>query len=523
MESGFFHPRLKDGSGSIVFRQEYNNIIAKGVAMSVRINTNASAINTHRHVVNNAKVQERNLEKLASGMKVNRGVDGPAHIQIGEQIRSQTASLKQAIDNTEMSVSLMQTAEAALDEVSRALINARQIATHAANTGTNSEYMFEADQLEIDNIIQQINTIAANTQYGKNFLLDGSRAGNGVTTGEHLEFLDATANGKSSGVGGHEVKITQASIRSEITGSAQLTQAMIDAGEQITITEGGRTVNFRTQAGLNVEQTLNELGIAIKAAGLDVDLIKPEGSSDAEDVDGNLPQFIQLRHKNYGSEHQFQVTTNTAGLLSAQGDVPSWIQNGVDVEGEIAGEEASGRGQVLTGDLGAGVAEDIRIKYTGAQVPEGGIAGTVTFMQNSLEFQVGHNQNHRESISFQSVKAATLGRGMSNDSEIKSINEINVLDGQKAVDSMGVIDKAIEEVASIRGNMGAFQKNNLESNLNFLRIAHENALSSESVLRDADMAQEMAAYTRNQIVMESSVAMLAQANQRPLAMLQLLG
>ena len=123
--------------------------------MSVRINTNASAINTHRHVVNNAKVQERNLEKLASGMKVNRGVDGPAHIQIGEQIRSQTASLKQAIDNTEMSVSLMQTAEAALDEVSRALINARQIATHAANTGTNSEYMFEADQLEIDNLVYQ--------------------------------------------------------------------------------------------------------------------------------------------------------------------------------------------------------------------------------------------------------------------------------------------------------------------------------------------------------------------------------
>jgi len=298
---------------------------------------------------------------------------------------------------------------------------------------------------------------------------------------------------------------------------------MIDAGEQITITEGGRTVNFKTQAGLNVEQTLNELGIAIKAAGLDVDLLKPEGSSDAEDVDGNMPQFIQIRHKNYGSEHQFQVTTNTAGLLSAEGDIPSWIQTGLDVEGEIAGEEASGRGQVLTGDLGAGVAEDIRIRYTGTQAPEGGIAGTVTFLQNSLQFQVGHNQNHRESISFQSVKAATLGRGVTNDSDIKSINEINVLDGQKAVDSMGVIDKAIEEVASIRGNMGAFQKNNLESNLNFLRIAHENALSSESVLRDADMAQEMAAFTRNQIVMESSVAMLAQANQRPMSMLQLLG
>ena len=70
--------------------------------------------------------------------------------------------------------------------------------------------------------------------------------------------------------------------------------------------------------------------------------------------------------------------------------------------------------------------------------------------------------------------------------------------------------------------MGAFQKNTLESNLNFLRIAHENNLSSESVIRDADMATEMANFTRNQILMESSVAMLAQANSRPLAMLQLL-
>ena len=163
--------------------------------MSVRINTNAAAINTHRHVVNNARVQARNLEKLSSGHKVNRGVDGPAHIQIGEQIRSQTASLKQAIDNSESTISLMQTGEAALDEVSRALIQARAIATHAANSGTNSEYMFQADQLEIDNIINEVNTIAANTQYGKNFLLDGSRAGNGVTTGEHLEFLEGTNKG----------------------------------------------------------------------------------------------------------------------------------------------------------------------------------------------------------------------------------------------------------------------------------------------------------------------------------------
>ena len=87
---------------------------------------------------------------------------------------------------------------------------------------------------------------------------------------------------------------------------------------------------------------------------------------------------------------------------------------------------------------------------------------------------------------------------------------------------MRIIDRAIEEVAASRGELGAFQKNLLESNINYLRIAHENAQSSESVVRDADLAKEMSNFTRNQIMMESSVAMLAQANARPMQILKLL-
>ena len=202
--------------------------------MTVRINTNAMALNTHRNVVNNSKAQAKNLEKLSSGLKINRAADAPAALNISEQLRAQTASLKQAIDNTEMSVSLMQTAEAALDEVSRSLISARQIAVHAANTATNDEFMHTADQQEIDSILSEINTIAANTQYGKNFLLDGSRAGNGITTGEHLQFLDADHRASSSGPGGHEVKISKAATRSEVTGTVALSQEIIEQGEQIT-------------------------------------------------------------------------------------------------------------------------------------------------------------------------------------------------------------------------------------------------------------------------------------------------
>ena len=102
------------------------------------------------------------------------------------------------------------------------------------------------------------------------------------------------------------------------------------------------------------------------------------------------------------------------------------------------------------------------------------------------------------------------------------MREINVLNSEKAQDAMRIIDKAIQDVTYNRGELGAFQKNNLESNLNYLRIAHENAISSESVIRDADMAEEMAKFTRDQIMVEASTSMLAQANQNSMAVLKLL-
>jgi flagellin len=98
-----------------------------------------------------------------------------------------------------------------------------------------------------------------------------------------------------------------------------------------------------------------------------------------------------------------------------------------------------------------------------------------------------------------------------------------VTSARGAEDSIRIIDKAIEDVAVQRGELGAFQKNNLESNLNYLRIAHQEIMGSESVIRDADMAEEMMAFTRNQIMVESSTAMMAQANMMSQSVLQLLG
>jgi len=478
-----------------------------------------SAINTHRSVLNNSNAQEKTMEKLSSGLKINRAADSPAQLQISENLRAQAAGLRQAIDNSEMAVSLVQTAEAGLSEVSRALVQARQLAVHAGNEGANDQSMLQADQSELDNILEQVNRIATSTQYGHNYLLDGSRAGNGVTTGEYLEFVDGSTEAHSSGVGGYGIKIDNAATRATHSGTVGLSQGVIDAGEQITVSEGGRTVNFKTEKGKTVEQTLNDLETAINEAGLKIDLMRefpPVTSSGA-------PQPITLRHKEFGSEHTFQAASNTAGLVSSVSNIPETIANGTDVSGEINGEEASGRGQILTGDPGADTVEGIKIRYTGELTPAGGNAGTVTFSQNSLTFQVGGEANQFSEFSLSSIKVNDLGKGEANASGFDSLAQVKVMNSEQAQDAIRVIDKAIGEVNGKRGAMGAFQKNNLESNLNYLRIAHENTVSSDSVVRDADMAEEMATFTRDQIMTEASTAMLAQANQSSMTVMKLLG
>ncbi|HHZ86212.1 MAG TPA: flagellin, partial [Candidatus Lambdaproteobacteria bacterium] len=149
--------------------------------------------------------------------------------------------------------------------------------------------------------------------------------------------------------------------------------------------------------------------------------------------------------------------------------------------------------------------------------------GTVTFSQNSLTFQVGGEANQFSEFSLSSIKVNDLGKGEANASGFDSLAQVKVMNSEQAQDAIRVIDKAIGEVNGKRGAMGAFQKNNLESNLNYLRIAHENSVSSESVIRDADMAEEMATFTRNQIMMEASTSMLAQANQNSMTVLKLIG
>ena len=165
--------------------------------MPLRINHNIAAINSHRNLINNTRVQNKTLERLSSGLKITRGADSPAGLIISERMRAQIAGLRQAIDNSETGITMLQTAEGALEEVNRALVNARQLAISSANEAVNDEAMLASNQQEFDDSLRTIDRIARISNYGTQAILDGSMGANGVAAGDNLEFVSASENTKS--------------------------------------------------------------------------------------------------------------------------------------------------------------------------------------------------------------------------------------------------------------------------------------------------------------------------------------
>ena len=484
--------------------------------MSLRINHNIAALNTQRQLLTNDKALSKSLEKLSSGMKINRAADGPASLIISEQMRAQIASLNQAVDNSETAISMVQTSEAAINEVTNLLVSMKQLAIHAANEGVNDINMLEADQLEMENAKATIDRITAQASFGKRTLLDGSQAANGVGIGVGLEFLDASPETRSSPVEGYEVRVHQLGTRADVKGKVALTQAMVDAGEEITVSEGGKTVSFTTEAGATVEATVGKLKNEIRANGLDLTVDRFD--------DGTFG----MRHNQFGSEFTFSVSTSTAGVLSEQSRVMMSAAPGKDIQGTIGGQVTTGNGQILSGTEGTAV-QGLRVRYIGSEVtapdagPDAPGAGRVAVFQNSPIFQVGPNAGQTVSVSLSNTNTRVLGKGVINDSGFTSLNELDVRTAQGAQDSLRLIDKAIDDITTNRAQLGAFQKNTLESNLRQLRINVEELTNAESVIRDADMASEIAEFTRNSIMVQASTAMLAQANQIPQTVLSLLG
>jgi len=470
--------------------------------MALGVVNNSGSINAQNNLSRAQTSLNRSIERLSSGLKVNRGADGPAALVISEKQRAQISGLKTAIDNTEKAVSVVQTAEGALCEINSLLVKVRGLALDSANTGVNDDDALAANQAEIANALDTINRIANNTQFGTKKLLDGSAGKTGVAADADVTFLKS---GTASSAGTYAVNITQTAERAVADAASDQT-AVLAADETLTI----NGVNVTLNAGLDQAGVVARINEFTGQTGV------------VAQIDGTT---TQLYTEDFGSGASINVISNVAaGGTSSGFGTTAIADSGVDVGGTIGGNAATGSGAVLTGTTGASEGISIRLAEDGADptISVTGAQGNVTVTDNSLTFQIGPNQNQTVNVGIDKVNPTGLGVGLSNN-QFDSLDSIDVTSASKAQDALAVIDSAIGEISNLRGTLGAFQANTLESTANNLRATLENTVNAESVIRDTDFAEEISAFTNNQVLVQAGASVLSSANQSSQLVLSLLG
>lgn len=467
--------------------------------MSFSIANNVTSLNAQNNLSRAQSSLTQSVERLSSGLKVNRGADGPAALVISEKQRAQIAGLKQAIDNSEKAVSLVQTAEGALSEINTLLVKIRSLSLDSANAGVNDDDALAANQAEISNALDTINRIASNTQFGTKKLLDGTAGVSGVASDPDVQVLKAT---KDTSAGVFAVAVTTAGERANVTAGTGQTAAL--AADEILSING---VTITLNAGLNQAQVVSRINEFTAQTGVTADV-------DAGDT--------RLASTKYGSAASISVVSNVAAAATSSGfGTTVATDTGVDIAGTIGGTAYTGVGNVLTATSGAAKGLTLKVADDGAISTATGAQGNVTVTNNSLAFQIGPNQNQIVKVSLGRVDSTALGLGVTGN-QFANLSELDVTSASKAQDAIGVIDQAIDDVTNLRGELGAFQQNTLSSTANNLRTTLENTVNAESVIRDTDFAAEIANFTKNQVLVQAGVSVLGNANQLPQLALRLL-
>ncbi len=472
--------------------------------MGLRINFNGAALNTHRTLAQTDTSLGRSIERLSSGYRINTAADDPAGLVISEKLRAQVSGLGQAIRNASDAVNMVKTAEGALNEVHRLLRSMRDLAVHAANTGATDQASILADQSQIANAIASINKIGEQTQFGQKKLLDGSAGiqaslmGTAVLSGDFANpNITLNTNDKVA------VDVTTAAERGYITLTG------LSAAGASTGTEGSFTIN-----GMKIEYEAEE---AVESITNQINAISNSTGVTARFVDGT---GIILSTIEYGAEYEVTATSSNSDILG--GGNTNLYDDGVDAQAAVtvSGADLSdatwtaGSGLTLKDSRGNQI---ILTEAAGSATNNYG--DQFTLSTGSLVFQVGAYKDQTRFVNIPAIRSSNLGVGAVGTT---SVEDLNVTTPEGAQNAIAILDKAITDISNVRARLGATQTNVLESSIRSLTIAKENIESSESTIRDTDMAAEMVTFTKMQILQQAGVSMLAQANQAPQNLLSLL-
>lgn len=415
----------------------------------MRINHNIAALNTYRQLNSANGAQGKSMEKLSSGLRINKAGDDAAGLAISEKMRGQIRGLDMASKNAQDGISLISTAEGALNETHDILQRMRELATQAAND-TNTAEDRGAIQEEITQLTTEIDRIANNTEFNTKGLLDGSFTGSFQIGSNSGQKMDLSINAMTSNALG-------------LNGGVELTKAL-DA-DAAKLSEGTYTID-----GTDVKSAAGDVvGTVVLATG-----VITLGDTSSSEID--------LGHAvTDGSSIKMDSTGATVTLAKG---------TGADVGKLAAGDYKVSGTNLLNGDQLVGT-------IAGTTLTKADGSGTVDMTQFGL-------------VAGDLATTKTF-----------TIKGVDVTTATNASGSLDTLDAAIKSVSDERAKLGAVQ-NRLEHTINNLGTSSENLTAAESRIRDVDMAKEMMNQTKNSILSQAAQAMLAQANQQPQGVLQLL-
>lgn len=591
----------------------------------MRINHNIQALNSYRNLSKNSSGLSKNLEKLSSGLRINRAADDAAGLAISEKMRSQIRGLDMAERNTLDGISLLQTAEGALGTTHEILQRMRELAVQSAN-GTLEAQDRQAIQSEIDQLTQEIDRIAKTTQFNAKPLLRGAVEGRSYAevTGSSMQYIgNGTWSGtlavKPSYPAAVELDL-QLSLGTLPAVDAAPPAASIDNLEKVTFTVNGRTYQLLSSTSGNAPATGN-IGVPVDWTGTNQQKVNKVMQALSEAIEANDKTldgpFFEITAATASTPGKLTLMTKDklspaqAAKINVSANIPPVVVAGPPATSTPRGGFASttfiGKEDALIPTTAAVSFANIpadgdSITIDGVTITFGTTSGTnqinvtdksVSDILNELDvmiqtnqtngnmknltsysivgkslilnstktetglgtppfkglevkikdadfaarsgvelkvnMQIGANANENMDMTIGVMDAATLGLARQADHTTKittpgvdAAGGVDVSSSQEAARvAIEVIDLATKRVSEERSRMGAYQ-NRMEHTISNLGIASENLTSAESRIRDADMAKEMSEYTKNNIINQAATAMLAQANQLPQGILQLL-
>lgn len=505
----------------------------------------------------------------SSHRRINRAADDAAGLSISEKMRSQIRGLDQASNNAQDGISLIQTAEGALNEQHAILQRMRELSVQAAH-GTETDDDREAVNNEISQLQEELTRISETTEFNTMKLLDGSQAGSASTTGSGPKFgvVDATLGGAlvTSNVAG--IKVATAALAT--TKAGQETAIWSADGKTLTLNlslnkvynqdEIDELIANAKQEDSTATGTPADVKVSLKNGVFNANAAATAGGVKAVSDDGTMTagQFVgantvSLTANKYGAEFngtvfhidftaeegKEEVETNTAISISAvnavtageytihlaagkeytDADIEDILKKaGFDFDVKLSGATPDEPNTLFATTSGA-TAVDIEM---GAGTAGAGLGSTQALWSQKgydgvssgggITLQIGANEGQTMTFNIEDMSARSLG---------VDGNKVDLSTQEGAQKATTTIDAAIKKVSQARGRMGAIQ-NRLEHTIANLDTASENTQTAESRIRDTDMAATMVDYSKNNILSQAGQSMLAQANQSTQGVLSLL-